>query len=140
MRKATLTQYTVLLPNEPRRFAKLAKVLAKARIGARSVLTASSGRRASVQFLAHHDPELRRRLEENATEVQENLVFQFEAPNHPWELHRVTEALAEAGIRIISLFSKADGSRLKVILAVDQPANAVETISRLGYTPDYLVL
>ena len=139
MRRTTLTQYNVLMPNDPKRFAKVTKLLAKARVGARSVLTASSGRSAAVQFLAHRDPALRRLLEKNATLVQENLVFQFEAPNHPWELHRVAQALAEAGIRIISLFSNASGTKMHVILAVDQPANAVETISRLGFSPDYLV-
>lgn len=139
MRRATLTQYNVLLPNEPRKFAKVAKLLAKAKVGRRTVLTARSGRSGSVQFLAYRDPELRRKLEKSATAVQENQIFEFEVPNHPWEFHRVAQALAEAGIRIISLFSSANGPKLRIILAVDQPANAVETISRLGFSPDYLV-
>jgi hypothetical protein len=71
--------------------------------------------------------------------VREELIFQLEMPHHHWELHKLAKSLAEKQINILSLYSVVDGENMRIVLAVDQPENAVALIEKLGYNPDYSI-
>jgi len=59
-------------------------------------------------------------------------------PNNPWELYRLTKRWADQGINI-SLSTANPRKPCAMILAVDQPANAVELISRLASSGLFVV-
>jgi hypothetical protein len=139
MLKPEMTQYNVQFPNEGRRLEKLTQLLMKEKVDFKSVLTASSEAKTSVQFLARKNPTLREKLEKLGIEVREDQIFQLELPNDRGELHKVANALAERSINIISLYSTIEGDKMRLVLAVDEPANAVAAIQKLGFEPDYLV-
>jgi hypothetical protein len=92
-----------------------------------------------IQFLAPKNDALRDRLDEDGDRVREELIFQLEMPHHHWELHKLAKSLADKDINILSLYSVVDGDNMRIVLAVDQPANAVALIEKLGYNPDYSI-
>lgn len=139
MRRPTMTQYNVQFVNDRVTLDKLTRLLVKEKISFRSVLTTSVGEKTAVQFLAPKDPSLREKLEKTGAVVQEDLVFQLQMPNRPWELHKLAQALADRSINIVSLYSAIEGESMRIVLAVDEPANAVALIEKLGFEPDYAV-
>ena len=139
MLRPTMTQYNVQFVNDRITLDKLTRLLVKEKIRFDSVLTTSAGEKTAIQFLAPKDPTLREKLEKTGAVVQEDLVFQLELPNSPWELHKVAQALAEKSINIVSLYSRIEGETMKLVLAVDEPENAVALIEKLGFEPDYAV-
>lgn len=139
MLRPTMTQYNVQFVNDRITLDKLTRLLVKEKISFNSVLTTSVGEKTAIQFLAPKDRALREKLEKTGAVVQEDLVFQLELPNSPWELHKVTQALAEKSINIVSLYSRIEGETMKLVLAVDEPENAVALIEKLGFEPDYAV-
>jgi hypothetical protein len=114
-------------------------LLAHQGIALRGLVAARSGAGATIHFLARRDASLRGRLEEAGMLVQECEIIQFDMPNHHWELHKLARTLGEAGIGIISLYSAVAGDRLMLVLAADQPANAMELITKLGFAPEYSI-
>lgn len=134
-----LTQYDVELPNTPEDLSRVTRLLAREPVRFDALATASSGDRAVLRFLAYKDAGLRRRLSLPGVRVRECQVFELEVPNRHWELHQIAKTLAEKGIRILSLDSSVEGRNLRMVLAVDDPANAVALISKLGFEPDYSV-
>jgi hypothetical protein len=139
MNRTDITQYRVSFSNAPRAGALLARVLEKEKIDPRNVKTARCGERIAVQFLAPKSDKLRGALEKTGASVCEDQVFQLELPNRPSELHRLAKALEDAGIRILSLYSAVEKDRIRMVLAVDDPANAVALAEKLGFDPDYYV-
>ncbi len=139
MNRTDLTQYRVSLRNAPRTYSMLTRLLAKEKIKANAMRTTTNGDRIAVQFLAPKSSRLRAKLEKTGASVEEDQIFQLELPNRAAELQRLTRALADAGITILSLYSVVEADMIRMVLAVDEPANAVELITRLGYDPDYYV-
>jgi hypothetical protein len=137
MVRPTITQYNVQFSSEGRSLEKLTRLLINEQIDFESVLTTSLGEKTAVQFLAPKSPDLLDRLQKIGVSVQEDLVFQLEMPNRHWELHKLASALAERSINIVSLYSRIEGDNIRIVLAVDDPANAVGLIDKLGFTPDY---
>jgi hypothetical protein len=139
MRRSTMTQYNVDFPSDSRKHAALTKTLLREKIDFQSLMTTRIGDRTMVQFLAPKNDALRDRLRKRGIAVREDLIFQVEIPHHHWELHRLAKTLAEKGINIESLYSMVDDTHMRIILAVDQPANAVALMESLGYNPDYSI-
>lgn len=139
MIKPTMTQYNVQFVNDRVTLEKLTRLLVKEKINFKSVLTTSVGEKTAIQFLAPKDPALREKLEKTGVVVQEDLVFQLQMPNSPWELHKLAQALADKSINIVSLYSAIEGDTMRIVLAVDEPENAVALIEKLGFEPDYAV-
>lgn len=139
MRRATLTQYNVQFGNDNVTLEKLTRLLVKEKIDFKTVLTTSVGEKTAIQFLAPKDASLREKLERTGVAVQEDLVFQLEMPNSHSELHRLAQSLADKRINIVSLYSTIEGERMRIVLAVDDPTNAVALIEKLGFAPDYMV-
>lgn len=139
MRRPTLTQYNVQFGNDRVMLEKLTRLLVKEKVDFKSVLTTSVDDKTAIQFLAPKDPGLREKLEKTGVTVREDLVFQLELPNTHWELHKLAQALAEKSINIVSLYSTIEGENMRIVLAVDEPANAVALIEKLGFEPDYAV-
>lgn len=139
MRVPSKTQYNVEFPSDPAVQDRLERLLAKVKVDKATVVTTRVGDRTLVQFLAPKDDALRDGIKELGVSVREELIFQFEMPNHHWELHKLAKTLAGGGINILSLYSKIEGEQMRIVLAVDQPANAVALIEKLGFEPDYTV-
>lgn len=139
MRVPGKTQYNVEFPSDPSVHERLERLLAKVKVDKNSVVTSRVGERTLVQFLAPKNDGLRDAIKRLGVSVREELIFQFEMPNHHWELHKLAKTLATEGINILSLYSKVEGEQMRIVLAVDQPANAVALIEKLGFDPDYTV-
>lgn len=139
MRKPTMVQYNVEFPEEPAVHAKLTRLLVKEKIPYKSVVTIRMGDKALIQFLAPKSNALRDKLEKLGIKVREEQIFELEMPHHPWELHKLAKSLAEKDINILSLYSSVEGDNMRIVLAVDQTANALELIEKLGFDPSYPV-
>ena len=138
MRHEDITQYSVLFEDGAGRLSRLTRLLAGEKICRKSLVTARSKGRAVAQFLARHSAELRAKLERLGGSVREDQIFQLELDG-PAQLHRLTAALAGAGINILSLYTEKEDGRLRVVMAVDETANAVALAERMGLCPDYHV-
>lgn len=139
MRRPMMTQYNVEFSNEPEMQARLTRLLISEKIDFQSMVTTQVGGKTMIQFLAPKDDALREQLKKMSISVREELIFQLEIPHHHWELHKLAKSLAEKDINILSLYSVVDGENMRIVLAVDQPANAVALIEKLGYKPDYAI-
>lgn len=138
MRHADITQYSVVFEDGAGRLARLTRLLAGEKICRKSLVTARSRGRAVAQFLARHSSGLRAKLERLGGSVREEQIFQVELEG-PAQLHRLTSALGEAGINILSLYTEREGGRIRAVMAADQTANAVALAAKLGLHPDYHV-
>jgi hypothetical protein len=138
MRHEDITQYSVVFDDGGRRLGRLSRLLAGEKICRKSLVTARSRGRAVAQFLARHSAGLREKLERLGGSVREDQIFQVELEGLP-QLQRLTRALADAGINILSLYTEEDGGRLRAVMAADETANAVELAAKLGMRPDYHV-
>lgn len=139
MRAPGKTQYNVEFPSDPVVNEKLTRILARTKVDMKSVVTTCVGARTLVQFLAPKSEALREELKKLGVSVREELIFQFEMPHHHWELHKLAKSLATEGINILSLYSNVEGEQMRIVLAVDQPANAMAIIEKLGFEPDYAI-
>ena len=139
MRQSTKTQYNAEFPSDPVMHKRLTRLLARRKIDLKSVVTTSVDARTLVQFLSPRNDALREELKNLGVAVREELIFQFEMPNHHWELHKLAKSLAEEDINILSLYSTIEGEQMRILLAVDQPANAMALIEKLGFDPDYVI-
>jgi hypothetical protein len=139
MRAPSKTQYNVEFPSDPALHGRLARLFARMKVDMKSVVTTCVGERTLMQFLAPKNEALREELKEMGVSVREELIFQFEMPHHHWELHKVAKSLASEGINVLSLYSKVEGEQMRIVLAVDQPANAMAIIEKLGFEPDYAI-
>ena len=139
MRRPMTTQYNVEFPNRPGMHERLTRLLIQKKVAYKSMVTAQVGDKTVIQFLAPKNDALREELAKMEISVREELVFQLEMPHHHWELHKLAKGLAEKDINILSLYSVVDGDNMRIVLSVDQPANAVALIEKLGYHPDYSI-
>jgi hypothetical protein len=139
MRRATVTQYNVQFATNRVMLERMTRLLVNERIDFKSVLTTTLGEKTAIQFLAPKDPALREKLLKTGADVREDLVFQLQLPNRHWELHRLARALAEKSINIVSLYSEIEGDNMRIVLAVDEPANAMALVEKLGFEPDYSI-
>ena len=134
-----MTQYNVEFPSDPDVHSKLTRLLINGRVDFKSMVTARVGEKTMIQFLAPRNDALRDRLSKQGIAVREELIFQLEMPHHHSELHKLAKTLAEKDINILSLYSVVEGENMRIVLAVDQPANAVALIEKLGYNPYYSI-
>lgn len=137
MRRPTIAHYSVEFEDGAGLLRRVHRILESGKVDPSSVVTAQAGQVTAVQFLAAKDDGLRRRLEKLGARVHEDLVFQVELPHHHRELHKLTQALAELGINILTLYTKLEDGGMRIIMTVDQPANAVAAAAKLGFDPDY---
>ena len=139
MPRSSKTQYNAEFPNDPALHKRLTRLLARHKIDLKSVVTTSVDARTLVQFLSPKNDALREAMQKLGVVVREELIFQFEMPHHHWELHKLARSLAEEDINILSLYSTIEGEQMRILLAVDQPANAMALIKKLGFDPDYVI-
>ena len=139
MHRKPTTQYNVDFPNKPGMHAQLVRFLIKKKIDFQSLVTTRVGRRIMIQFLAPRNDAFRDELEKMGIGVREDTVFQLEMPNHHSELHKLAKTLADKDINILSLYSMVEGENMRIVLSVDEPANAVEIVRKLGFNPDYSI-
>lgn len=139
MRQPMMTQYNVEFPSEAGLHARLTRLLIDEKVDYQSMVTARVGERTMIQFMAHRDETLRTRLDKLGVSVREELIFQLEIPHRHQELHKLAASLADEEINILSVYTVVEGENMRIVMAVDQPANAVALIRKLGYNPDYAV-
>lgn len=139
MRRQGKTQYNVEFPADPVVHGRLKRLLAKRKVDPRSIVTTCVDDRTWVQFLAPKDDAFREDLKKLGVSVREELIFQFEMPHHHWELHKLAKSLAAEDINILSLYGTVEGEQMRIVIAVDQPANAMALIEKLGFDPDYAI-
>lgn len=128
----TVTQYSVLVPNEPGKLALVTQILQSEGTRINGLRTVSVGDHTSIQFLAPGAANLRRRLEQAGFPLLESQVFHLELPERAEALNRLTTGLAEKEINVLSLSGMADRENVKIILAVDRPEQAARLFTSLG--------
>jgi hypothetical protein len=128
----TVTQFSVVVPNEPGELAKVTYLLSQEEVNIEGVLSVNVGDTASIQFVADGGSAVRRRLEAAGLAVLENQVFHIQLPNKPEHLNELARELAADGINILSLYGNVEGDLVKLVLAVDQPESAARVMARLG--------
>ena len=128
----TLTQYSVLVPNEPGKLAFVTELIRKDLPNVRGVQTVNVGDGTSIQFVAPNAPELRRTLESHGFAVRENQVFQLQLPENNGGLTSLARGLADKGINVLSLYGLQERSQAKVVVSVDRPEQAQPLFESLG--------
>ncbi len=131
LRQQTVTQYSVVVPNEPGELARVTHLLTEEGVNLEGVISVNVGDTSNVQFVAGRSDGLRRRLEDAGLRVLENQVFHIQLRREPEELNRLATALCDDGINILSLYGNLDGELVKLVLAVDRPERAAAVLSRL---------
>ena len=139
MRAPGKTQYNVEFPSDPVVSEKLNRLLSKMKVDLKSVVTTCVGARTLVQLLAPQSPARRAGGNKLGVSRGEAVILHVEMPHHNWELHKLAKSLATEGINILSLYSNVEGEQMRIVLAVDQPANAMAIIEKLGFEPDYAI-
>lgn len=130
MSRQTLTQYGVIVSNEPGELARVTHLLSEEGVNLEGVLSVNAGDTSSVQFVTARSTNLRRRLEQAGLQVQEQEVFHVQLRRRTAELNRLASALSAEGVNILSLYGNLEGERVKVVLAVDRPQKAAAVLSR----------
>lgn len=128
----TLTQYSVLVPNEPGKLAFVTELIQKELANVRGVQTVNVGDGTSIQFVAPNAPELRRTLENHGFAVRENQVFQLQLPENNGGLPSLARGLADKGINVLSLYGLTERQHAKVVVSVDRPEQAQPLFESLG--------
>ena len=139
MRKPTLAQYNVQFPNAPALHAQLTRLLIREKVPLKFMMTVRMGDRTTIQFLAPRSGGLKEKLQAMGIEVRQGQVFQVRLPRHPWELHKLARSLAAEGINIESLYTHVEEDTMRIVMSVDQTANALALFRDLGLDPDYAV-
>jgi len=139
MPRPPTTQYNVEFPSRFGIHARLVRFLIRKKLDFHTMVTTRVGSKTMIQFLAPKDRAFREQLEKMGIAVREDTVFQLEIPHHHYELHKLARTLADKDINILSLYSMVEGENMRIVLAVDQPANAVALIRKLGFNPDYTI-
>lgn len=129
----TLTQYSVLVPNEPGKLAFVTELISGQLQEVRGVQTVNVGDGTSIQFLAPNQPQLRRTLEASGFAVREIQVFQLQLPQSNGSLSTLARGLAEKGINVLSLYGLTDQQNPKVVVSVDRPEQAAPLFESLGF-------
>lgn len=137
MRQPPMTQYIVEFPDQPSVHAKLTRMLLKEKVPFKAVVTVRVAGQATIQFLAPKNNPLRAKLAQEGVLVREEQVFELEIPHQPWELHKLAKSLADEDINILSLYSSVEGESMRIVMAVDQTANAMALVRKLGFYPEF---
>lgn len=130
--KLTVTQFSVLVPNEPGTLAQVTQLLLNEEVRINGLRTVNLGDKASIQFLAGKRTGLRRKLEDAGFLVVENEVFHLQLPKRCAELDRLAQCLAEQQINILSLYGAGDGENIRFVLSVDRTQEAAKLMAHLG--------
>jgi hypothetical protein len=130
--QSAATQYTVIAPQSPGGLAKVLEALALGGVSFSHLLSLNVGGSAAVQFLAREDAALIDKLSSGGLTVTKRHAFALELGRHSAELNRLTRTLAQQDINILSLYGTSDGRRIRIVLAVDRPAGAVDVVARLA--------
>ena len=123
MRKARMTQYVVDFPSEPALHARLVRLLIREKIDFKSMVAVRKGSKTTIQFLAPSGAALRDRLKNMG-------ISAHEKPRKP------AKTRADKDIGVHSLYGVVEGDNMRIVLAVDRPADAAALIEKLGYEPD----
>jgi hypothetical protein len=131
MSKQTMTQYSVLVPNEPGKIAKLTQMLSKEDVCMTGMRTMSMGEMCSIQFTVEKAGALQKKLENAGYPCCCCEVYQFEMPNTPNELNKLCKSLADENINILSLYGTSEGPNVRVVLSVDQMEQAAPVVAKM---------
>lgn len=133
MAKQRMTQYNVLVKNEPGELHKVAQILAKSGITLSALSSPSVNNVGLIQFVSESGNVIRKSLEQAGYEVMENTCFSVDLPNRPEEFLRLTKALADEDVNIQNIYGTANhGETWKLCFSVDKPEKAHNALSRLG--------
>ena len=116
-------QICVQMDNQPGALHQVTEVLKLDGVNIRAISVLDSGKEKAVVRMMVDDPELAANaLASGGIEFLEEEVIAAEVPDHPGGLHAVLEALKDAGINVLQLYSYLgrSGPHAILILAVDK--------------------
>ena len=121
---AKVKQLTISLENQPGALAKMAKVLADAKVNISALLLSSTaGSQGSAQVVVDDIRKAKKTLEQALLPYTEGTVEEFELANKPGALAELTEKLAKKGINIDSAYaSMPKGAKKAVVLVATSSA------------------
>ena len=120
---AKVKQLTISLENQPGALAKMARVLADAKVNISALLLGSTaGSQGSVQVVVDDIRKAKKALEQALLPYSEGIVEEFELANKPGALAELAEKLAKKGMNIDSAYASMGKGAKKavVVLATSQ--------------------
>ncbi len=125
-------QLSVFMPNRPGVLAKTCSILSEAGVNILAMAVHDTVDNAVVRFLVDHPTKALLLLEQEGLYVLEQEVVVVEVDNHPGELTRISQALAEADINIAYAYCTATHNQECgcLVLKTDQPERTLEILSR----------
>jgi hypothetical protein len=121
---AKVKQLTISLENQPGALAKMARVLADAKVNISALLGSTAGSQGSAQVVVDDIRKAKKALEQALLPYTEGTVEEFELANKPGALAELTEKLAKKGINIDSAYASMPKGAKKaaVLVATSSPA------------------
>lgn len=125
-------QLSVFMPNRPGILARTCSILSENKINILALSVHDTVDNAVVRFLLDQPTKALLLLEQEELYVLEQEVVVLEIENHPGELTRIAQVLAEADINIAYAYCTATLKQEYgcLVLKTDQPERALEILSR----------
>lgn len=125
-------QLSVFMPNRPGILARTCSILSENKINILALSVHDTVDNAVVRFLLDQPTKALLLLEQEELYVLEQEVVVIEIENHPGELTRIAQVLAEADINIAYAYCTATLNQEYgcLVLKTDQPERALEILSR----------
>jgi hypothetical protein len=120
---AKVKQLTVSLENRPGTLARMAKVLADAKVNIVALLNSTSGAQGSAQVVVDNFNKAKKALGDAGLSYTEGMLEQIELPNKPGALAELAGRLAKKGINIDCAYATMPKGTKKavVVLALSGP-------------------
>jgi hypothetical protein len=118
MRMAKVKQLTISLENQPGALARVAHVLADAKVNIVALLGSTSGTQGSAQVVVDNVSKAKKALGGAGLSYAEGTLEQFELANKPGALAELAGKLAKKGINIDCAYATVHKSTKKAVVVV----------------------
>ena len=116
---AKVKQLTISLENQPGALAKMARVLADAKVNiAALLLSGTAGSQGSAQVVVDDIRKAKKALEQALLPYSEGTVEEFELANKPGALAELTGKLAKKGVNIDAAYATMPKGAKKAVIVL----------------------
>jgi hypothetical protein len=115
---AKVKQLTVALENKPGTMARVANVLAQAKVNVLALLGSTAGTQGSVQVVVDNLNKAKKALGAAGFTVAEGTLEEFELANKPGALAQLAQKLAKKGINIDCAYATVHKAAKKAVVVI----------------------
>ncbi|WP_202320085.1 ACT domain-containing protein [Archaeoglobus neptunius] len=128
-----IRQISVFVENKPGRLAAVTEVLSKNGVNIRAFTIADAGDFGIIRMVVDKTDEAYKALKEAGFTVRLTSVLAVEVEDKPGSLHRIAEALGDAGVNIEYVYAfTSEQHKALIIFRVNDVEKAKEVLERLG--------